>query len=87
MRMKTGWVAPSQTGKAADKMPASTPWLEVIPIASLVIHEWHDEQRTPQLMVRIQESGVLRNPPIVAPLQDGSQRYMVLDGANRITTL
>lgn len=68
-------------------MLSSTPRLEVIPIASLVIHEWHDDQRTPPLMARLQESGVLRNPPIVAPLQDGSQRYMVLDGANRITTL
>ena len=68
-------------------MLSSTPRLEVIPIACLVIHEWHDDQRTPPLMARLQESGVLRNPPVVAPLQDGSQRYMVLDGANRITTL
>ena len=85
--MKTGWIAPDKTGKAADKMPASTPRLEIIPIACLVIHEWHDEQRTPPLMARLQQSGVLRNPPVVAPLQDGSQRYMVLDGANRITSL
>src|SRR3989337_1353519 len=32
-------------------------------------------------------SGVFRNPPIVAPVQDGTQRYMVLDGANRTTAL
>ena len=85
--MKTGWIAPDQTDPAADKMLAGSPRLEVLPIASLVIHERHDEQRTSPLMARIQESGVLRNPPVVAPLQDGSQRYMVLDGANRITTL
>ncbi|MBN1451299.1 MAG: hypothetical protein JW963_09810, partial [Anaerolineales bacterium] len=28
-----------------------------------------------------------RNPPIVMPLTDGSERYMVLDGANRVTSL
>lgn len=87
MRMKTGWIAPHQIDPAADKMLAGTPRLEVMPIASLVIHERHDEQRTSPLMARIQKSGVLRNPPVVVPLPDGSQRYMVLDGANRITTL
>jgi len=30
---------------------------------------------------------VLRNPPIVMALSDGSNRYMVLDGANRVTSL
>ncbi len=33
------------------------------------------------------ESGVLRNPPVASPLRDGSQRFMVLDGANRNTAL
>ena len=33
-------------------------------MASLVEHERHDDQRTPPLVARIQESGVLRNPPI-----------------------
>ena len=84
--MKTGWITPDQIDLAADKMLAGTPRLEVMPIVSLVIHERHDEQRISPLMARIQESGVLRNPPIVVPLQDGSQHYMVLDGANRITT-
>jgi hypothetical protein len=63
------------------------PHLEILPVASLLEHEWHDDQRTEPLMVRIEESGVWRNPPIVAPLQDGSQRYMVLDGANRVASL
>jgi hypothetical protein len=68
-------------------MTANFPHLEMIPIDSLVIHEWHDDQRTPPLISRIQESGVWRNPPLVTPLEDGSQRSMVLDGANRITAL
>jgi L-serine kinase (ATP) / ParB family transcriptional regulator, heme-responsive regulator len=63
------------------------PHLCFLPIGSLIFHEWHDTQRTPPLIERIRESGLFRNPPIVAPLDDGSGRYMVLDGANRITAL
>lgn len=66
---------------------ASMPQLKIIPTRDLLEHERHDDQRTDPLIDRIQESGVLRNPPIVAPLQDGSQRFMILDGANRVTAL
>ncbi len=70
-----------------NQLHAPTPHLELIPVASLVEHEWHDDQRTPPLMTRIQESGVWRNPPIVTPLQDDSGRFLLLDGANRIAAL
>jgi hypothetical protein len=63
------------------------PRLEFLPVQSLVIHERHDDQRTLPLIKRIRASGVFRNPPVVAPLQDGTERFMVLDGANRITAL
>jgi len=63
------------------------PVLTFLKIEDVIIHEWHDEQRTPLLIDRIRETGLFRNPPIVAPLYDGSGRYMVLDGANRITAL
>ena len=63
------------------------PRLEFLPINSLILHEWHDNQRTPPLVERIRESGLFRNPPVVAPLRDGSVRFMVLDGANRFTAL
>jgi len=66
-------------------MDESLPRLEILPVANMVVHEWHDEQRTPPLIARFRQSGVCRNPPIVTSLQDSSQRYMVLDGANRIT--
>jgi len=66
-----------------EKMPV----LRFLPVESLVVHEWHDEQRTPPLVARIQAMGVWRNPPIVTPLDDGSGRHMVLDGANRTTAL
>ncbi|MBI3159229.1 MAG: hypothetical protein HYZ26_06490 [Chloroflexi bacterium] len=63
------------------------PTIRIIPLASLVTHEWHDDQRTPPLIDRLKSSGVLRNPPIVSPFNDGTGRYMVLDGANRTTAL
>lgn len=60
------------------------PDLRIVPTASLVPHEHHDEHRTGPLTKRIQSQGVLRNPPIVTPLPaPGDERYVVLDGANR----
>jgi hypothetical protein len=63
------------------------PALTFLPVDCLLIHERHDDQRTLPLIQRIRSSGVFRNPPIVAPLSDGSDRHMVLDGANRVTAL
>lgn len=63
------------------------PQLAFVPVEKLLIHEWHDDQRTPPLIERMLASRVFRNPPIVSPLNDGSGRYMVLDGANRTTAL
>ena len=65
----------------------SLPHLEILPVEKLILHEYHDHQRTPPIIRSIEEGGVLRNPPIVVPLDDGSGRCMVLDGANRITAL
>jgi hypothetical protein len=39
------------------------------------------------LVAKLRAQGVLRNPPILMPLTDNSGRYMVLDGANRVTSL
>ncbi|HRQ31588.1 MAG TPA: hypothetical protein PLM89_00625 [Anaerolineales bacterium] len=58
-----------------------------MPVESLILHEEHDRQRSAPLIEKLRGAGVLRNPPIVMPLTDGSQRYMVLDGANRVTSL
>lgn len=63
------------------------PSLEILPIDKLVLHEYHDSQRTPKLASAIESSGMLRNPPIVVPFEDGSGRYMVVDGANRATSV
>ena len=59
------------------------PTLSFVPVDSLLMHEHHDETRTRPLILRIRASAVFRNPPIVTPLNDGSGRYMMLDGANR----
>jgi len=64
-------------------MSANLPTLRILTTESLVPHEWHDDSRTKPLIERLRASGVLRNPPIVTPFDDGSDRFMVLDGANR----
>jgi hypothetical protein len=68
-------------------MIENLPRLAFLPVECLIIHEWHDRQRTPPLIERLKASGVFRNPPVVSPLPDESGRYMVLDGANRTTAL
>lgn len=68
-------------------MTLKLPRLEILPVDKILPHEHFDEQRTGPLMERLKASGVLRNPPIVAPFQDGTGRYMVLDGANRTTAI
>jgi hypothetical protein len=59
------------------------PNLTIVPSENLVIHEKHDHQRTTPLIRGMKSTKIIRNPPIVAPLEDGTGRYMVLDGANR----
>lgn len=66
---------------------ATLPDLTVVPTESLVVHEKHDHQRTAPLILALRKSGIIRNPPVVAPLDDGTDRFMVLDGANRTTAL
>jgi hypothetical protein len=39
------------------------------------------------LIEKLRAQGIIRNPPIVMPLNDGTDRFMVLDGANRVTSL
>lgn len=61
------------------------PSLEIVPVANLVLHEYHDEQRTPPLIEKLRTSGVLRNPPVVVRMQKQQDHFMVLDGANRVS--
>ena len=63
-------------------MPHSIPTLRVLPVENLLLHENHDPSRTDSLIERLMSEGFLRNPPVVAPLDDGGSQYVVLDGAN-----
>lgn len=68
-------------------MIPNLPTLKILPLDQMILHEDHDMQRTIPLVSKLRAQGILRNPPIVMPLTDRSGRYMVLDGANRVTSL
>jgi len=75
------------------------PDLRIVPLGRLVEHEFNDAQRTWPLAQRLKAEGLLKNPPIAASLaeEEGEDdpstgsgrdpRFVVLDGANRVTAL
>jgi hypothetical protein len=64
------------------------PDLRVLEVGRLIPHEQEDESRRASLGARLREAGVLRNPPVVTPASAGrTDRYVILDGANRASTL
>ncbi len=71
-------------------MPANnqnkTPDLRIVPADSIVLHEEVDSRRVMPLVQKFRQDGILKNPPIVAPLPN-SDRFVLLDGANRTTAL
>ncbi|MBN2547966.1 MAG: ParB N-terminal domain-containing protein [Anaerolineales bacterium] len=58
------------------------PNLQIQPSALMVPHEDVDPRRVEKLSTRLLEEGILKNPVLVAPIPD-SERFVVLDGANR----
>ncbi len=62
------------------------PDLRILPAEHLLPHEEHDTQRSGPLVRRFKADGVLRNPPIAAPIP-GDDRFVLLDGANRVSVL
>lgn len=52
-------------------------------VADLCPHEDFDPRRVERLAGRLKEEGRLKNPPVVARIPD-TQRFVVLDGANRV---
>jgi hypothetical protein len=64
----------------------SPPDLRIVPLSKLIPHEMSDEQRTTPLAKRLREEGILKNPPIVAPLGTDDE-FVILDGANRVAAL
>jgi hypothetical protein len=75
-------MAPAHPLTAAD---ARLPDLRVVASGDLLLHEDCDPLRVERLGQALEADGVLRNPPVVAPLEGG--QYVVLDGANRVTAL
>jgi len=62
------------------------PRLAIVPTRSLVPHEEFDLKRSEPLAKRLRAEGVLKNPPVVASVE-GEDRYVVLDGTNRLVAL
>lgn len=69
------------------------PELLIVPADALLLHEDVDVRRVEPLVERLQTDGLLKNPPIAAPVTAGGsagpdgRRYVILDGANRTTAL
>ena len=63
------------------------PNLDILPAEKICLHEHHDPQRTQPLKERIDQSQILYNPPLVIPVSSSDRRFMVLDGANRVTSM
>ena len=66
-------------------MHSTFPQLQVVALDALVLHEEADGDRVERLRRQLESSGILRNPPIAAPLEAG--RFVLLDGATRVTAL
>jgi hypothetical protein len=66
-------------------MPFSTvlPDLRVLPTEKLIPHETDDPRRVHRLSQRIKKEGFLKNPPVVAIIPN-TDRFVILDGANRV---
>jgi hypothetical protein len=58
------------------------PDLRMLLAEKLIPHEDFDPRRVDRLSQRLRDDGILKNPPVVAPIPD-SDEFVVLDGANR----
>ena len=59
------------------------PLLRLVPTNRVRFHENPEPGRTERLRKRIERDALLKNPPIVAEMDDG--HYLLLDGANRVS--
>jgi len=75
-------VARQITAVLEKKQPGETLSLELVPTELVIPHEQVDEKRVARLMGRLEEDGLLVNPPVTT-FWNG--RYIVLDGATRST--
>jgi hypothetical protein len=69
-----------------SESPGGFPDLRIVPVADLLLHERVDLERVTRLIDRLSADGILKNPPVVASLK-GSDRFLLLDGANRVSAV
>jgi hypothetical protein len=62
-----------------------TPDLRIVATDSLQPHEQIDPSRFPALEDSLRREGILKDPPVVLPVTNQPDRYIVLDGATRTT--
>ncbi len=63
------------------------PTLLIVPTAAICLHESNDPGRTQPLIETLTREGVIRNPPVIAPLDPALSCYVLLDGSNRLAAL
>lgn len=69
-------------------MDAAELKLEIVSLENVLLHEEIEYKRVDKLKERLRTDRVLKNPPMVARVNDnGSPRYVVLDGASRSSAL
>ena len=62
------------------------PRLKIVPISEIIFHEDPDAERATKLIEYIRKENKLKNPPVVTTHPENS-KYILLDGANRLTAL
>lgn len=73
--------------RAASSPDQPIPDLRIIPTGMLLHHELHDEQRATPLIRHLKRDKFLKNPPIVVEAGSRDNRFVILDGANRVVAL
>jgi hypothetical protein len=79
---RNGSVPPEDTGALRV---GELPELHMMSLDEVVLHEDPDMERVARLVDRFSADGVLKNPPVVG--RSPGHRPIVLDGANRVTSL
>ncbi len=62
------------------------PQLKITPISDIIFHEEPDTERSGRLIEYLRKENILKNPPVVAT-HKGTKKFILLDGANRLTAL
>ncbi len=70
---------PSYATESCKRPP---PDLRIVPSETVFAHEEHDHQRALPLIEKLKVATIFTNPPIVTPM-DRTNRFVILDGANR----